>query len=421
MLEGSSSHSYRTLCRLGGGGMGEVWLARHAATGSLRAIKTMKEEQLRDPRAREMLVDEARLASKIRHRNVATVLDTAEDAGAPFIVMEWVDGPSLRELLGNLEARQALAPLGVALRIVADACAGLHAAHELTDDQGRPLDLVHRDVSPHNILLSSDGVTKVIDFGVAKARERLSGDTTSSGGLKGKVRYMAPEQALSSKLDRRADLFALGAVLYHLVTGRPAFEGANDLAILHDLLTFREVAVPDHVPEPVARIIARSLTPSADARFGSADEMRAAIESAMVTLGLYATELEVAAFVLGTQSPEHTELQSRLRVALATQRPAHASVASPAPAPVRPKWRRAGVLAAAAAAALFVIVLGDASKKGTPPGVRAASAETATAPQAPALAPAPVMARAPVIAAVAQAQAPALPRAPALPPSLSPA
>src|SRR5262249_54070569 len=163
-----------------------------------------------------MFLDEARIASGIQHPNVAQILDLGEQDATLYIVMEWVDGESLSKIRKIAQKKGVPLPLGLALRILSDACAGLHAAHELADRQGKSLGVVHRDVSPHNILVGSAGSVKVIDFGVAKARDRGAGETRS-GIVKGKLRYMAPEQAQGRALDRRADLWALGVCLYELV------------------------------------------------------------------------------------------------------------------------------------------------------------------------------------------------------------
>jgi serine/threonine-protein kinase len=177
-------------------------------------------------------------------------------------------------------------PPSIALRIAADLCAGLHAAHELTDDAGHPLGLVHRDVSPHNVLVTRDGVAKLIDFGVAKARDLASNsDDSMVGGIKGKVRYMAPEQAMEKDIDRRADIFSVGATTYQLLCGRAPFEGPNEVAILNALLSTNPVYVPDDLPEPVQWILRRALARRPENRFSDAAEMQNAIELALVEMG----------------------------------------------------------------------------------------------------------------------------------------
>jgi serine/threonine-protein kinase len=188
-------------------------------------------------------------------------------------------------------------PPGVLLRVLADACAGLHDAHELRADDGHPLDVIHRDMSPHNILVNTKGVTKVIDFGIAKARDRMGGET-NAGVLKGKVQYMAPEQALGRKIDRRADVWAVGATLYHLLTGRPPYEADTTLGTLHLLTSGRPpLPLPPLVPPAVAAVARKALTSAPDARYETAAALRDAMEAAMVEADIVTTQADVAAFL----------------------------------------------------------------------------------------------------------------------------
>src|SRR5262245_58532007 len=186
---------YELLAPIASGGMASVWLARLRGKRGferLFAIKTIKTELTDDNRFQEMFLDEARIASGIQHPNVAQILDLGEQDDILYIVMEWVDGESLAKVRWLARKNGTPIPLGLSLRIIADACAGLHAAHELSDRQGNSLGVVHRDVSPQNILVTCTGSVKVIDFGVAKARDRRAGQT-QTGVVKGKIRYMAPE------------------------------------------------------------------------------------------------------------------------------------------------------------------------------------------------------------------------------------
>jgi hypothetical protein len=185
----------------------------------------------------------------------------------------------------------------VALRVVADACAGLHAAHELPDDQGANIGIVHRDVSPHNILLSTAGAVKVIDFGVMKAKNRKSGET-KDGIIKGKVRYMAPEQVHGKPVDRRADVWGMGVVLYELVTGEVPFEGDTDVDVIRRLMSDEAPPrPPGAIPDVVERIIERSLVRERSARFSTCALMGRAVEAAIDELALDATGEDVAEFL----------------------------------------------------------------------------------------------------------------------------
>lgn len=267
--------------------MGTVWLAHpFDDPDTFYAVKTVSPQFARDPRVCGMFVKEASLAAAIEHPNVVHLFDVGIHDDVPYFVMEWVDGCSLREVARRVVETGEPVPPSIALRIAADMCAGLHAAHELTDDHGHPLGLVHRDVSPHNVLVTREGVSKLIDFGVAKARD-LATNTEDSmvGGLKGKVRYMAPEQAMEKDIDRRADIFSVGAVTYQLLTGRAPFEGPNEIAIINSLLSTNPVYVPEELPEPVQWILRRALARRPENRFSDAAEMQNAIELALVEMG----------------------------------------------------------------------------------------------------------------------------------------
>jgi serine/threonine-protein kinase len=279
---------YELLCPLAYGGMASVWLARFGGRRGferLVVVKMILPQYSQDPRFQEMFADEARIASRIEHGNVARILDVGEVDESTFLVMEWVDGDSLSKIARAAEQRGQRVPPGVALRIVADAAAGLHAAHVLRERDGTLLHVVHRDVSPQNILVSNAGTTVLIDFGVAKARDRVSQET-SVGQLKGKIRYMAPEQALGREIDHRADIWALGAILYELFAGAPPFDGPNEVATLHKLTSgVPPNALPPTVPDAVRAVVARALAYDPDARYASAAELNVALEAALLAIG----------------------------------------------------------------------------------------------------------------------------------------
>jgi serine/threonine-protein kinase len=293
----------------GEGGMGTVWLGHpEGAPDQLCAIKTVSAQYAADPRVCTMFIKEASLAAAIDHPNVVHLYDVGVEDDVPFFVMEWIDGFSLRQVARTVTDTGERVPPSIALRIAADLCGGLHAAHELHGDDGEPLGLVHRDVSPHNVLVTREGVAKLIDFGVAKARDLATGsDQSVCGGLKGKVRYMAPEQALEKSIDRRADLFSVGAVVYQLLTGRAPFEGPNELAIINALLSTAPVYVPEDLPEPVQWILRRALARRPEQRFADAAEMQNAIELALVELGEADSHLDVAECLAWFDPPPEDE------------------------------------------------------------------------------------------------------------------
>ncbi len=290
---------YELLCPIAEGGMASVWVARLKGKHGfekLVAIKTILPKYASDGRFQQMFLDEARIASGIEHTNVAQILDLGEEHDVLYLVMEWVDGDSLSKLMRTVEKKKEKVPSGIVCRILADVCGGLHAAHELRGNDGNPLGVVHRDVSPQNVLVSTKGVAKLIDFGIAKAKDRLSGET-SAGLLKGKVQYMAPEQALGQPIDARADIWAIGAILYHVFAGRPAYDGDNQLAQLHQLTSGKPpLPLPSSVPKPVVDVIKKALSFNATARFASAAEMQRALEKAMLDAGISMTTADVATY-----------------------------------------------------------------------------------------------------------------------------
>ena len=280
--------------------MASVWIARQTGKHGferLVAIKTVLQKYASDSSFQTMFLDEARIASRIEHNNVVRVLDVGEHHGTTYLVMEYVDGDALATIHRTLKKNGTSAPRGVLLRIVADVCGGLHSAHELRGDAGQLLGVVHRDVSPHNILVSLHGDAKLIDFGIAKARDRIGGDT-NTGTVKGKVRYMAPEQALGGRSDRRADIWAMGAVLYDLLSGRPPYVGENDVQTILALTSgLPPPPLPGTVPRPIANVVYRALETSPANRFATAAELQQAIEDAMVATKLGTGTAAVASFL----------------------------------------------------------------------------------------------------------------------------
>jgi serine/threonine-protein kinase len=297
---------YELLCPIASGGMATVWLARlrgKRGFEKLYAIKTIRTDLVDDPRFQEMFLDEARIASGIQHPNVAQILDLGEQEDVLFIVMEWVDGDSLAKIRKLVAKRGHRLPVGVVLRVLADACAGLHAAHELRDDQGEPVEVVHRDVSPQNVLLSTAGAVKVIDFGIAKAHGRKQGQTRT-GIVKGKIQYMAPEQVKKGRtVDRRADVWALGVCLHELASGKLPYDGDDDIEVINKLLSDEAPRIAEGIPEPIGRVLERSMVLDVDSRFPTTAGMQRALEAAMKELGEATTSEDVAAF-LRSELPE---------------------------------------------------------------------------------------------------------------------
>ena len=299
LVPGYRLDRYELLCPIAEGGMASVWVARLQGKHGfekLVAIKTILPKYASDLRFQQMFLDEARIASGIEHANVAQILDLGEEHDVLYLVMEWVDGDALSKLHRAVEKKGMTIPHGIALRILADTCGGLHVAHELRGADGSLLGVVHRDVSPQNVLVNARGAAKLIDFGIAKARDRVAGDT-NTGFLKGQIQYMAPEQALGKPIDRRADVWAIGSILYHLLAGKPPYEGANQLATLHLLTSGKPpLPLPPRVPAPVAAVVRRALIHDPEKRYESAAALQTALEKAMVDAKLVTTAADVAAF-----------------------------------------------------------------------------------------------------------------------------
>ncbi len=291
---------YECLLKIAAGGMATVFVGRQRGKrgfSRLVAIKRAHAHLLDDDRFREALVAEAKLASQIRHPNVVSVLDIDEPSEELMLVMDYVEGASLSQLLTAAHKRGQRLPPGVALQIVMDACAGLQAAHELTGEGGQPLAIVHRDVSPQNILVGIDGHARIVDFGIAKWAE--SGTATATG-LKGKFGYMAPEYIRDRTVDRRIDVFGLGVVLWESLTGERLFRGEGELATILQVTTTaapRVSALSPEVPPSVDAVVERALEKDPARRFGSAQELSDALEREARDGGLVCSHAAVRATV----------------------------------------------------------------------------------------------------------------------------
>ncbi len=280
LRKGTRLANYELLLGVGRGGMASVWVARmlteRPEDDRLVALKVM----LSDLDEAEgdfvsMFVDEVRLVSAIRHPNVVKVYEASQQGGLMFMAMEWVEGESLQALMHEANKRRPIPP-EMAVKIIADCAAGLHAAHELVDADGKSRGVVHRDISPHNILVSLVGAVKLVDFGIAKAVGRLA-EATQIGQLKGKFAYMSPEQARGKGVDRRSDIFSLGIVLYELTTNRRLFKGKNEIDTLRLVLTCAvprpSVGSPDYPPE-LERIVLKALAPTPESRYQTAQALQ---------------------------------------------------------------------------------------------------------------------------------------------------
>ncbi len=288
---------YALFDELASGGMATVHIGRLlGAVGFSRtvAIKRLHPQFAKDPDFVSMFVDEARLAARIRHPNVVPTLDVVSLDGELFLVMEYVQGEALSRLMRAAAKESVAIEPRIICTIMAGVLHGLHAAHEATSEQGESLAIVHRDVSPQNILVGVDGTARVLDFGVAKAAHRVQ--TTREGQVKGKIAYMAPEQLRSEHVDRRTDVYAASVVMWEVLTGTRLFESGNEgrlfTKILLDPIPSPRSVRPE-VPEILETIVMKGLERDAERRYQTAREMAMAIESAMP----HAPATEVGALV----------------------------------------------------------------------------------------------------------------------------
>jgi eukaryotic-like serine/threonine-protein kinase len=283
-LAGRRLGRYEVLTQLASGGMAGVYVARAQGVAGferLVAVKVLHPHLAHEDEFISMFLDEARLAARIRHPNVVATLDISDTQGDGFfIVMDYIEGDHLGALLQRAARQGQRLPAGVVSRVVIDALQGLGAAHNLTGEHGAPLNLVHRDVSPHNVMVGVDGISRLTDFGVAKAEVRLT--STREGQFKGKLAYMAPEQASTGNADQRSDLFSMGIILWESLTGRRLFRGENNAETLHKVLQ-SEIPPPSSLwaeLEPFDAVVLKALDRDSDKRFQTAEDFADALEEA---------------------------------------------------------------------------------------------------------------------------------------------
>ena len=271
---------YPVLGYLADGGMAEIFLGRDGDRPVV--IKRILPHLARQQNFVSMFIDEARIGSLVRHPNVVETRELGQVGNDLFLVMEYLAGENVNGLLRRGHMRDRRLPFAIGAYVIAEACAGLHAAHELADDDGTSFGLVHRDISPSNLFVTYDGDVKVLDFGVATAAHRLT--RTATGQVKGKFSYMSPEQCLGETLDRRTDIFALGVVLYELTTGHRLFKRPNELLVLR-AVTQEAVPPPSRkifdYPATLERIVMKALARDREQRYATALDLRTDLIAAM--------------------------------------------------------------------------------------------------------------------------------------------
>ena len=390
------SPAYEPLFELARGGMGRIVVAVRLE-GTFKRVCAMKRlfpHLAEEPGVRAMFLEEARIAAAVRHPNVVSVLDVGEDSEGPYLVMDYIESVTAAQLIRQTAAEMSEIPLQICARICADAARGLHAVHEITDDEGNSMDLVHRDISPQNLLVGFDGVTRVADFGVAKAVD--SDHRTRTGLLKGKMGYMAPERLRFEHADRRADLFALGVVLYELLGGERLYQGADEVGVARRILD--EPApdiglVRDDVPPSIVQLLFQLLAKRPEKRPDTAAEVAQRLDEASLALALSEGPVDLAGFVEDLFGTYKSEQARKLQVALAEvgsgRRSKALDDAQPdADEPRRPPRRAGRALAAAAVVTLGgLVVWGVGSERDETKGTAdvADVAAAASMPVTPAL------------------------------------
>jgi serine/threonine protein kinase len=367
--------AYEIIAEIARGGMGSVYLARRAGEGGFRrlfAVKAMHPHLAEDHAFVEMLRDEARIAAQLHHQNVVPVVDIGTHDQVPYVVMEYIDGCALSALLARNKTHR---PPELLSAILLDALEGLHAAHSLRDDDGNELRLVHRDVTPQNILVGVDGSGRLTDFGIAKAEARVT--TTRPGVWKGKFAYMSPEQLVGDgeNVDHRADIFAAGAVLWTALTGQRLFRADTDGATLHNVL-HKLIVPPSTVgltpPPAFDAVCLRALERDRDKRFQSAREMADALRKAATSIG---TRAAVAEWVT-TSFPN--EIESRRAAIRAAAHDPRRSSSSSISIPALPQLSGPPSLASEQSGLVPVPVLFE----GAPPSIGSNTVRSSLAPHA---------------------------------------
>jgi eukaryotic-like serine/threonine-protein kinase len=320
---------YRLLAELGRGGMADVYLAVSQDSvvefTKLLVIKNLRRNEADDGELLSMFLDEARLAARLRHPNVVQAFEIGQDGDDCYIVLEYLDGQSLHRVLARAWRSRPL-PLPLHVRVLIDVLAGLHYAHDLVDFDGTPLGIVHRDVSPHNVFVTYDGQVKVVDFGIAKAATATV--ETRTGVVKGKVTYMAPEQARGQHVDRRADVFAVGVMLWEAMSGRRLWADMPEHQVLVQLtnghLPMAFESLPG--PEPLKRICARAAAVNPRDRYPNAEAMRQDLEDYVASFEVRSSPVALGRFVAELFEDRRAELRALVEAQLRGQPGAVAAI-----------------------------------------------------------------------------------------------
>ncbi len=377
---------YQLLKKLATGGMAQIYLARQLGVQGfekLLVVKRILPHLAENEDFITMFLDEARIAARLNHPNVVQIFDLGQQDDTFYIAMEYIHGEDVRKVWKQAERQGTAIPIPLICRIIIESCSGLDYAHKKPDPAGRPLNIVHRDISPQNILVSFEGGVKVVDFGIAKAADQAT--VTKSGVLKGKYSYMSPEQAQGKPVDARTDVFALGVVLYELLTGARLFKRANDIQTLN-AVTECQVEPPSHIdarlPKDLDAIVMRALARDPAARFPTARDMALAIESALDV----AAPAEVGEWV---QCKAQGAIAARDALVARIEATPPANEKGDEPVPSGPQERRGRLPALALVPLALLILLGLGWRLSTQPGASSSTPGPAAPLPRPSAAPSP--------------------------------
>jgi len=298
---GTRFGKYSLLNRIAVGGMAEVFLARQEGLEGFEktiCIKRIRPHLSSQPNFVRMFLNEAKLAAQLNHPNIVQIYDLGRVNDSYFIAMEYISGRDMSRIIPKAEKAGIPFPMIYALRIASNVCEGLYFAHTKTDAYGNPLNIVHRDITPENILVSFSGTVKIVDFGIAKANTQL--EQTRAGEIKGKLSYMSPEQCMGHPLDARSDIFSFGSVIYEWVTGYKLFTGENEMAILKSIIDgkiYPPSYFKEDVPEAVERILMKALDKNKEKRYQSAWEMQFDIDTYLASSEFTPSNIHLSNFL----------------------------------------------------------------------------------------------------------------------------
>ena len=298
---GTRFGKYSLLNRIAVGGMAEIFLARQEGLEGFEktiCIKRIRPHLSSQPNFVRMFLNEAKLAAQLNHPNIVQIYDLGRINDSYFIAMEYISGRDMSRIIPKAEKAGIPFPMIYALRIASNVCEGLYYAHTKTDAYGNPLHVVHRDVTPENILVGFNGTVKIVDFGIAKANTQI--EQTRAGEIKGKLSYMSPEQAMGTQLDARSDIFALGGVVYEWITGYKLFTGENEMAILKSIIDgkiYPPSYFKEDVPEAVERILMKALEKDKEKRYQSAWEMQFDIDTYLASSEFTPSNIHLSNFL----------------------------------------------------------------------------------------------------------------------------